>query len=217
MKALDLFCGAGGAGRGLQLAGFHVTGIDNRPQPRYAGDCFIQDDAMAWLRGERGPLDEYDLIWASPPCQLYSVLTPQDYKADHPDLLPEVFEILRAGAKPYIVENVSGARHLFREPIVLCGSMFGLNIWRHRWFEMGNIDTFFLTPPCDHSFKPVLISGRGTFIEDGKRVKEPRKATKEKAIGIDWMTVKELDNAIPPAYSQFLGEQVLEVLQEVEQ
>ena len=149
VRALDLFCKAGGATHGLRMVGYHVTGVDVAPQSRYVGDVFHQDDAMAWLRGEREPLASFDLIWASPPCQRYSELTPADYRADHPDLLPDVMDILRCQDTPYIVENVSGARHLFQNPIVLCGSMFGRPFWRHRWFEVGNVPgLFFLLPPC---------------------------------------------------------------------
>lgn len=210
-RALDLFCCAGGATRGLQLAGYHVTGVDIRPQPRYCGEVFHQDDAMAWLRGERVPLDSFDLIWASPPCQLYSELTPADYRANHPDLLPDVMSILRGQDVPYIVENVAGARVFFHSPIVLCGSMFGLPIQRHRWFEIGNVPgLFFLLPPCNHDGHPVLISGRGMrgVRKGGKRPAEPIKAVKTAAIQIDWMVTKELDQAIPPAYSMFLAKQI---------
>lgn len=207
-RALDLFCCAGGATRGLQLAGYHVTGVDIRPQPRYCGEVFHQDDAMAWLRGERVPLDSFDLIWASPPCQLYSELTPADYRANHPDLLPDVMSILRGQDVPYIVENVAGARVFFHSPIVLCGSMFGLPIQRHRWFEIGNSDAFFLLPPCNHAEPPVLVSGRGMRKVNGVRRQEDSGDTKRAAMEIDWMTVEEVENAIPPAYSRFLAEQI---------
>lgn len=203
-RALDLFCCAGGAARGLQLAGYHVTGVDIKPQPRYAGDAFIQADAMTidW--------EGYDLIWASPPCQRYCRITPERTRNDHPDLLPEVLDRLRAQPTPYICENVQGTEHMMRSPLFLCGTMFGLPIWRHRWFEIGNVDTFFLLPPCNHQGHPVLISGRGMLgaCKGGKRPAEPLKATKEGAIGIDWMITAELDQAIPPAYSRFLAEQI---------
>lgn len=212
MKALDLFCCAGGATRGLQEAGFHVTGVDMNPQPRYVGDRFIQDDAMAWLRGEREPLDGFDLIWASAPCQRYSRLTQPGHKPRHPDLLPEVLHRLRALSTPYIAENVEGTQTLMRNPIFLCGTMFGLNIWRHRWFELGNTSAFFLMPPCNHSEIPVLISGTTKRLTNGKRY-EYQKHEKEAAIGIDWMLTKELDEAIPPCYSKFLAEHILEQLE----
>lgn len=210
-RALDLFCGAGGAGMGLHLAGYEVTGVDIRPQPRYPFR-FVQDDAMAWLRGEREPIATYDLIWASPPCQFYSELVPLAYREMHPNLLPDVLPLLRALPIPYICENVSGARRFFQSPIVLCGSMFGLPIQRHRWFEVSP-EPFFLLPPCNHSEPPVLVSGRGMRKVDGKRRHENTKSEKAVAMGIDWMLVEELEEAIPPAYSRFLAERVLEAVQ----
>jgi len=210
-KALDLFCCAGGAARGMQLAGYHVTGVDSRPQPRYCGDAFLQDDAMAWLNGKRDPLSSFDLIWASPPCQRYSQLTPKDRRSEHPDLLPEVLNILRNQNIPYIVENVDGTQIYMRNPIMLCGTMFGLNIWRHRWFEVGNIGSyFFLTPPCAHDGHPILVSGRGMLgVARGmKRSSGTSVATRATAIGIDWMVGKELDQAIPPVYARFIAEHV---------
>lgn len=204
LRALDLFCCAGGAARGLQQAGYHVTGVDIRPQPRYAGDMFVQADAMDidWAG--------YDLIWASPPCQRYARITPMAARGNHPDLLPVVLDRLRSQPTPYICENVEGTQKLMRSPLFLCGTMFGLNIWRHRWFEIGNSSAFFLLPPCHHQGHPVLISGRGMLgvCKGGKRPAEPLKAVKEAAIEIDWMITKELDEAIPPAYARFLGDQV---------
>lgn len=210
-RALDLFCCAGGATRGLQLAGYHVTGVDNRPQPRYCGEVFYQDDAMAWLRGERTPLDTFDLIWLSPPCQWKSRITPMWARANHPNLLGPAIDLARAQPTPYICENVEGTQTLMRDPLFLCGTMFGLNIWRHRWFEIGNVPgLFFLRPPCNHDGHPVLISGRGMrgVRKGGKRPAEPIKAVKTAAIQIDWMVTKELDQAIPPAYSMFLAKQI---------
>lgn len=208
MRALDLFCCAGGATRGLQMAGYHVTGVDIRPQPRYVGDAFYQDDAMAWLRGEREPLASFDLIWASPPCQRYSRITPSWSRDAHPDLLPDALALLRSQYVPYIVENVEGTQSLMRDPVMLCGTMFGLEIWRHRWFEIGNVPRLLLmTPPCVHLGSPILISGRGMrgVAKGCARPSEPLKAVKERGIQIDWMITRELDEAIPPAYSHFLA------------
>lgn len=209
-KALDLFSCAGGATRGLQLAGYHVTGVDIRPQPRYVGDAFHQDDAMAWLRGEREPLESFDLIWLSPPCQRYSQLTPAAYRDGHPDLLPVALDLARTQPTAYICENVEGTQILMRNPVMLCGTMFGLNIWRHRWFEVGNTDVFFLTPPCNHEGHPVLISGRANRKINGIRRGEDPKHKRAEAIRIDWMTYDELSQAIPPCYSRFLAEHILE-------
>jgi DNA (cytosine-5)-methyltransferase 1 len=201
MRALDLFCGQGGATRGLQLAGYHVTGVDIEPQPHYIGDAFEQGDAFDWLSRD---LSEYDLIHASPKCQGHSVLTPTKYKGDHEIQLPRVLDLLRAQTVPFIVENVEGTQVYMRNPIMLCGSMFGLPIQRHRWFELGNIDAFFLLPPCNHSAPPVLVSGTTRRLINGKR-HEFSKADCAAAIGIDWMTRIGLDQAIPPAYSKFLA------------
>jgi DNA (cytosine-5)-methyltransferase 1 len=164
---------------------------------------------MEWL--QCADLTQYDLIHASPPCQRYSVMTPKEAKDAHPDLLPDVLGRLRKQDTPYIVENVAGTQHLMQNPIFLCGTMFGLDIWRHRWFEIGGVPgVFFLLPPCAHVGSPILVSGRGMrgVTKGGKRPSEPLKATKMQGIQIDWMITKELDEAIPPAYSRFLAEQV---------
>lgn len=203
MRALDLCCCAGGATRGLQQAGYHVTGVDIRPQPHYCGDAFIRADAMDVN------LEGYDLIWASPPCQLWSELTPADRRKHHPDLIDPIRRRLQTQPAPYIIENVEMAAHLLRSPTMLCGTMFGLNIWRHRYFEFGNVDPFFLLPPCNHSEPPIIISGQGSRIVDGKRMGRIPVPIKRAAIGIDWMNREELSESIPPAYSRFLAEQIL--------
>lgn len=204
LKALDLFCCQGGATRGLQMAGYHVTGVDIDPQPRYCGDVFYQGDAFDWLQRD---LSEFDLLWASPKCQGHSVLTPTADKANHEIQLPRVLDMLRSQNVPFIVENVEGTQHYMCDPIKLCGSMFGLNIQRHRWFEIGNSTAFFLLPPCNHSEPPVLISGTTRRLVNGKR-HEFSKADCETAIGIDWMNRAGLDQSIPPAYARFLAEQI---------
>lgn len=206
LRALDLFSGAGGAGMGLHLAGYDVTGVDIRAQPHYPFR-FVQGDAFDWLERD---LSEYDLIWASPKCQAHSVLTPTAHKGNHEVQLPRVLELLRAQPVPYIVENVQGTQTMMHDPIMLCGSMFGLDVWRHRWFEIGNADVFFLLPSCDHSFAPVLLSGRGNRKIGGRRRGEDAKARRVEASGIDWMTYDEISQAIPPAYSRFLAERVRE-------
>ncbi len=202
MKALDLFCCAGGATRGLQLAGYHVTGVDIRPQPHYCGDRFIQGDAMTV------DLNGYDLIWASPPCQLWSELTPMDRRRNHADLIAPIRERLCAQTAPAIIENVEMAARQLRSPVMLCGTMFGMNIWRHRFFEFINCDPFFLLPPCNHDGHPILISGHGSRMIDGKRNPRVPLPIKSREIGIDWMNREEMSEAIPPAYSQFLAEQL---------
>lgn len=204
-RALDLFCCAGGAAMGLHQAGYEVTGVDIRPQPRYPF-AFERGDAFDWLE-DRDRLAQFDLIWASPKCQAHSNLTPTKHKRNHEVQLPKVLDLLRAQPVPYIVENVEGTQVLMRDPVMLCGSIFGLDIWRHRWFEIGNSSAFFLLPPCDHSFAPVVVSG--TPRRGGIR-KEPCAATRRRALETPWMTRAEMDQAIPPVYSRFLAERIME-------
>jgi DNA (cytosine-5)-methyltransferase 1 len=208
MKLLDLFCCEGGAGEGYRRAGFDVTGVDINPQPRNP-HRFILADALEYVR-EHG--HEYDAIHASPPCQRYSCMTPKANKADHPDLLPQITEFLRNFGKPYCVENVAGAKRMLRNPIMLCGSMFGLPVFRHRFFE---VSTFFITPDCRHDFTSVMVTMAGKYscaarpLVDGIKRKSVKYAPL--AYGIDWMDYQGLREAIPPAYTEFIGRQLLAV------
>lgn len=206
-RAIDLFCCAGGATRGLQQAGFYVVGVDIRPQPRYCGDEFLQADALAV------PLEGFDFIWASPPCQHYTQmlnhgLTPRE---KHPDLIDAVRERLKAAGIPYCIENVSGAADLLHSPAMLCGEMFGLRVIRHRFFEC----SFPLLIPQHRTHRP-----EGAKRKDGDggyycRVYGHETAKREwgAAMGIDWMKTPELAEAIPPAYSEFIGRQILAQLE----
>jgi hypothetical protein len=150
-KLLDLFSGAGGCARGYQLAGFHVTGVDNRPQPRYAGDAFILGDALAYC-AEHG--DEYDAIHASPPCQGYSVMRHLPWLRDreYPLLIDPVRTLLRASEKPWVIENVMGAK---LDAFYLCGLMFDLPFYRHRLFET----SFFWFRPRHPRHRTVVQPG----------------------------------------------------------
>jgi DNA (cytosine-5)-methyltransferase 1 len=211
-RLLDLFSGAGGAARGYQMAGFHVTGIDNRPQPRYAGDAFVMADALEYV-AEHG--HEYDAIHASPPCQVHSALKSlygADYQERHQDLIPATRAALIGSGKPYVIENVPGAPLI--NPVVLCGTMFGLRVYRHRQFESS---VFMLMPihaPHHDQVKGVgrgvspkgyiSVTGTGGFgIPDGFRYACD-------AMGIDWMSRAEMSQAIPPAYTAWIGRQLLE-------
>lgn len=207
-RALDLFCKAGGATKGLQRAGYHVTGVDIEPQPRYCGDVFHQDDAMAWLRGEREPLSSFDLIWASPPCQAYSRMRP-DTHANHPDLVAPVRDALNATGAPYIIENVEGAP--LQNALMLCGTMFGLLVVRHRLFETSPV-IYFPPGPCAHQ-RPVVT--RGNWPDPNTHYASvvghfSNIAFAREAMGIEWMTRDELAEAIPPAYSEFLARHILD-------
>jgi DNA (cytosine-5)-methyltransferase 1 len=204
MRALDLFCGAGGATKGLQRAGFHVTGIDIKKQPRYCGDLFILADALA------PPLDlaAFDLIWASPPCQAYvrSGMVAKDGR--HPMLIEPVRDVLRASGAAWVIENVPGAP--IRPDLILCGSMFGLGIKRHRWFEANGWLLPFVPATCDHGKRITGVyghpHGKGGAWRNGKRPMLPSDAaTWSREMGIDWMVPAELALAIPPAYSEFIA------------
>jgi DNA (cytosine-5)-methyltransferase 1 len=207
LKCLDLFCCAGGAGMGYHQAGFEVVGVDNQPQPRYPF-TFIQGDALEIMM-KIG--HEFDFIHASPPCQFGSVLTPKELKPFHPNLIPAVRHRLMYLAKPYIIENVAGSRAYLENPVMLCGSMFGLPIWRHRYFE-NNLGLFFSPASCIHNFEPILISGAGTKMINGKRRKRVHVDIQRKAIGIDWMTKAELEQAIPPVFTHWVGQQAINYL-----
>jgi DNA (cytosine-5)-methyltransferase 1 len=211
LKVLDLCCGAGGASEGYYRAGFDVVGVDHVKQPHYKFK-FILADALPylinnWLRIEA----EFDLITGGPPCQKYSDLTPDAYKAGHSDMLEHVLAFLRTKNKPYIIENVSGARRHMINPVMLCGSMFGLPIWRHRYFE-NNLGIFQSPAGCAHYPDPVIITGMTKKLRNGKR---PQNTAEEKraAMGIDWMTEKEVTQAIPPVFTHWLGLKAIEHLQ----
>lgn len=208
MRMLDLYCGAGGAARGYQLAGWHVTGVDHRPQPRYAGDRFIEADALEYL-AKHGT--EYDAIHASPPCHDHSTLSARTGKDGTGLLLAATRELLDQTGQPYVIENVPGAP--MRPDIILCGEMFGLRTIRHRWFELGGWWTLCpMHPP--HTARTssrkrledwlaglhVSVTGDvGTYV--GRQ-----------AMGIDWMTGAELSQAVPPPYTHWIGHRLAEHL-----
>lgn len=215
MFALDLFCGAGGATRGLQDAGFHVTGVDIKPSPRYCGDRFVQMDVLTL--GVVKLLD-FDFIWASPPCQAHTSLKVLHNAKKHADLIPPTRALLRASGKSYVIENVEGAP-LFA-PFTLCGTMFGLEtgcgaqLLRHRIFEtsfgIGEL------PNCSHSGGPVIGIYGGHYRNRKRKsgfnrgAEDFRPSDGQWAMGIDWMTGNEMSQAIPPTYSKWIAEQWLE-------
>jgi DNA (cytosine-5)-methyltransferase 1 len=201
VKALDLFCGAGGASMGLHRVGFEVTGVDINPQQNYPFE-FVQADALEY------PLDGFDLIWASPPCQAFTAYKRRPNHVRHMDnLIPAIRESLKASGIPYIIENVPGAP--LENPLQLCGSSFGLDVRRHRMFECS---FHALAPSCNHSWQtprfPQATNRKNlrSTVEVG--VWRIPIDTQREAMDIDWMTVKELSQAIPPAYSEYLGSHV---------
>lgn len=192
---------------GYYRAGFEVVGIDIEPQPHYPFE-FIQADALDFI-AQHG--SEFDAIHASPPCQRYSVCTPMAYRGNHPDLIDPTRKALIDTGRPFVIENVENARALLINPIKLCGSMFGLDVWRHRYFEI-NPDAMLLTKPCNHSVLPVLISGTTRRSEaKGGRFEFTAQQCRD-AADLQWMTRTEMDEAIPPAYTQFIGDHLIKVI-----
>lgn len=211
---LDTFCGAGGAGYGYSLAGFEVIGVDINKQPNYPFK-FYQGDAIEFIYKYGS---DFDLIHASPPCQAYSATYPLSNK-NHPKLIDETREALILSKKLYVIENVVGAPLI--NPLMLCGTMFNLQVQRHRLFEISKTIWF---PPfaCNHYgkatgnrarrhgitktpsierdglYKFVTIAGNNYLASEGRA-----------AMQINWMTKKELTQAIPPAYTKWLGEQLI--------
>lgn len=205
-RLLDLFCGAGGAGMGYHRAGFEVVGVDIAPQPHYPFE-FHQADAFVYLAEH---WQEFDVIHASPPCQAWSKETAMRYRGNHPKLIAAIRDALLKTGKPFVIENVFGARRDLRNPVMFCGSMFGLRVWRHRYFEL-HPELFTLMPPCNHSFVPVLVTG--TTKRKGYPRVDPPVALRRSAMGIDWpMRTIGLDEAIPPAYTEFIGRILLQAI-----
>ena len=197
---LDLFCCAGGAAMGYAKAGFDVVGVDIEPQPNYPFE-FHQDDAINFLALEG---HNFDAIHASPPCQAYSE-TQRLRGNTHPELIPQVRANLISTLKPWVIENVPGSPLI--EPVELCGSMFGLHVYRHRLFEA----SFRITPPVHWPHTaPQTKMGRkpkdGEFIHVVGNFSGVEYA--KRAMGIDWMNRNEMAQAIPPAYTEFIGWQL---------
>lgn len=209
-KLLDLFCGAGGASMGYYRAGFDVVGVDIKPQPHYPFKFYLAD-ALTF------PLEGYDAYHASPPCQLWTKKN-KDWgrkrvsEINYPDLLTPIRERLKQIAKPYVLENVNGAP--LNGLLMLCGTMFGLKIIKHRFFEY-NFEMPFSAPfTCNH--KGVYNPWQG----------KNRSADKfREATDIDWMPCSggasrkagytgDLSNAIPPTYTEYIGKYLLEAVKQ---
>ena len=208
---LDLFCCAGGAAMGYHRAGFDVVGVDLAVQPNYPFP-FVHADALDL----DVDLSQFDAIHASPPCQRYSDLAYRNGNAeDWPDLVAPVRAMLQAAGVPYVIENVEGAPLI--DPTMLCGTMFpGLRVLRHRLFET----SFPLTAPPHRTPHPLVFTHDRRKAHFGKLDQDTSfvqvtgggnctVANARDAMGIDWMTKDELNEAIPPAYTEHIGAQLM--------
>ena len=206
---IDLYCGAGGATKGYQRAGFYVVGVDINPQPHYCGDDFILGDCL-----ELGPdiLRLADAVHASPPCGRYTRKPSRFGRTrvhflEHPDLIGPTRAMLGDCGLPYAIENVAGSP--MRSDVMLCGSMFGLRIIKHRHFELNFVPAYLL-PPCNH------LGAYYPFQGEGRSAAEHREAQ-----GTPWIPMHggrcrkagrtgDLNNAIPPAFTEWLGGHLME-------
>ena len=221
---------------GYHRSGFDVVGVDHRPQPRYPFE-FIRADAMMYLKNlldtERDNiidpeaanacgylLSSFAAIHASPPCQHYSVANNIHGRKDHPDLIAPCRQLLMKTGLPYVIENVP--RSPLRMAVQICGLALGLNARRHRWFESNVL--LFGTSCGDHSKDYVIVFGGGgrgrakqigRTLKGGPIIRRPTIPVEKSriAMGIDWMNRDELSQAIPPAYTEFLGRQLVRIVE----
>lgn len=174
---------------GYHRAGFDVVGVDIEPQPHYPFE-FVQADALTY------PLDGFDAIHASPPCQGYANVTKwTGRQEDHPALIAPMRDRLERTGLPWVIENVRTKE--LRSAIVLCGSQFGLPIRRHRYFE-SNVALPWFMEPCRHRSTDLA------FEHKGERAYAD-------AMGCTWMSSVEARQAIPPAYAEWIGQRLLAV------
>src|SRR5690554_6690457 len=201
-RALDLFCCQGGASAGLHMAGFDVVGVDIEEQSHYRFD-FHKADALTF------PLGGFDFIWASPPCQAHS-RAQKIRQNDHPDLIEPIRERLQKSGKPFCIENVVGAPLI--DPIMLCGSMFGLQTYRHRLFEC----SFPIAAPS-HPEHHAPLAKMGRPVRDGEFmhvVGNFSGATQARRVmGMPWASRDGLREAIPPVYARFIGMEALALIE----
>ncbi|WP_301130050.1 SAM-dependent methyltransferase [Streptomyces cacaoi] len=207
-RLLDLYCCQGGAAAGYAAAGFDVTGVDIAPQPRYPFR-FVQADALTFVR-EHGAA--FDVIHSSPPCQHDSECQ-RIQGRDHPDLIAPTRAALEATGRPWIIENVRGAVPKLRQPVLLCGTMFGLSTYRHRYFETGGGLTLpqpvhpAHTAPQAKMGRPVPPGHFGQYVGNFSGVQRARDV-----LGVPWMNRDGIRECIPPAYAEHIGRAALELL-----
>ncbi|WP_354597792.1 SAM-dependent methyltransferase [Streptomyces sp. JL1001] len=200
-RLLDLFCCQGGAAKGYADAGFDVTGVDTAPQPRYPF-TFVQADAIAYVL-EHGA--EFDVIHASPPCQHDSDCQRLQGNT-HPDLIAPTRTALKTTGRPWVLENVRGAVRKLERPVMLCGPMFGVQTYRHRYFETGGGFTLpephhpAHTVPQAKMGRPIPLGHYGQFVGNFSGVQHARTV-----MGVPWMNRDGIRECIPPAYSHWIG------------
>jgi DNA (cytosine-5)-methyltransferase 1 len=232
-RLLVLFCGAGGDSAGYRRAGWYTAGVDVCAQPHYCGDDFVEYDALAvledLLRGgdfvfdrRSYVLDDFAAIHAGPPCQAYSSTRYATKRTDHSELIDPVRELLLAAGLPYVMENVPGAPLI--EPKLICGTAVGLplvtcrdgvvrQVRRHRLFETSFP---FLVGSCFHRYEALGVYGHGPWNSHGTRFRGTYQGTAdERRVGmeIDWMNRDEVSQAIPPAYAELIGRQLMQHVQ----
>lgn len=202
-RLLDLCSGAGGAAMGYHRAGWTVVGVDLRPQPNYPFEHHV-GDALTW------PTEGFDAVHGSPPCQSFTAYRRKGNGVGdgYPDLIPAMRAKLDASGLPYVIENVPGAPLL--DPVCLCGSSFALDVRRHRLFET---NWSLVGLPCDHGWQTPRFPP-ATNRTNLRRTVEVGVwripiAVQRKAMDIDWMELTELSEAIPPAYTEHVGRQLL--------
>jgi DNA (cytosine-5)-methyltransferase 1 len=207
-RLLDLFCGAGGAAMGYHRAGFDVVGVDINPQPRYPF-AFVQTDALEYVAAHG---HEFDAIHASPPCQEYSALRALTPDKHYPDLVAPTRDALERTGKPYVIENVMSAP--LTHGITLCGGMFGLRTYRHRRFESS---VLMFQPHHPRHVAKTSTKKRRSCWEAGMHISvtgDIGSTIGGLAMGIDWMTGNELSQAIPPAYTEYIGARLIAALRQ---
>lgn len=237
-KLLDLFCGEGGAAAGYIAAGFDVTGFDlNATVGRHYPGTFVSGDALAYLALHGA---DFDAIHASPPCQGYTIATAGNptARAKHKRLIAATRELLVLTGRPWVIENVEQARSQMRDPVLLCGRMFGLGtededglplvLDRHRLFE-SNVRLVAPAHPKHGREQVAGVYGGGRARRPGQTAAEHRdscrhdrgggyvprsRAVKQALLGIDWMTVRGMQESIPPDYAEWIGRQLIAHLEE---
>jgi DNA (cytosine-5)-methyltransferase 1 len=213
---LDLYSKAGGAAMGYHRAGFRVIGVDIEPQPRYPFD-FIQGDALT-VGAELLATLPVAAVHASPPCQRHTKSTKRwgaEVVNGHPDLVEPTRALLNATGLPYVMENTEGAPLV--DPVKLCGSMFPetRRLRRHRLFECHGFRP--PQPPCAHAGQGYVVGvyghSGGRSVRDG--LSFGTAPVWRAAMGIDWMTRDELAQAIPPTYTEWIGQHLMDAVRSV--